>query len=1037
MFETPFAARAIACFLSAALLLIGAPAAGLNPDRTILQYKHTRWTGTEGPVAGIIRIAQSPDGYLWLAAFDGLYRFDGLVFERIDHELGRGAEDYPTGLLAARNGDVWVYYHVSKSFAVYRGGRLRNVAAPKPDGTVIGLEQTPDGDIWVAGGRPGQPMLRYHKGAWLKVQPTGPNVHDTNMGMQVTADGALWVAYIDAVYRLPLGGSGFQRIISDPGAKMRLSLDPDGRLWVTGVSGSRPITEPGGRWTGHPAAFRYPSDNFQRRGFSIFDRQGNLWVARRKDGVERLRRPSPLGPHGRPDRPEEYRAKDGLTSDAAYTIFEDKEGDIWVGTTSGLDRFRDADIVTEPLMNAPASYGDILFADSRGRVFIGEGDAVYRVDPGGSPVPVLTKVIEPEAICEGPHGAIWIALADHIAVLDGDRIRRVAKPPGLATGIKDCGVDRWGRFWFSAESDGLLLMTKSGWRKVPVKSAKPFKPIQMAFDSSGDLWVNGGPGALARIDRSGPVFFDLSRMGSDEVRTMAAARDGLLLAGYDTVGLIRHGRLLVASAAQVGSLLQANGLVQNPQGETWIYTRHGFTRLRSGDLDRAFRDGRFRVPVRRFGSLDGLVDSNAVRPPRALVRGGDGRLWGSTATATVTIDPARLTFNPLPPKITIRSIQTATQKVLDPVSVQLAAGSTNISIAFAAMGLRMPEGVEVRYRLEGQDAAWINPGTRRQAFYTNLEPGTYRFQIVAANEDGIWDKKGSILEFNIAPTFAQSVWFKMLLVLLLALLVAAGYFLRVRRVTARLQSGFEVRIAERERIARELHDTLLQGFQGLLLQFKAVTKQLPEDHRVRQPLDRALYRAQQALVDGRERVQELRPHEGPNDLADALLRRASEVIGESPRVCLVQEGTARQLHPLVREELERIVEEAVRNAVAHAEASSIELLLLWSRKGLRLAVRDDGVGIPASVLNRGKREGHFGLIGMRERATRIGGALTVTSHKAAGTEVSLDVPARAAFIENSLALHHRLLWPWTRQGRASKTVRTPADVLTSQPTGAT
>jgi signal transduction histidine kinase len=352
-----------------------------------------------------------------------------------------------------------------------------------------------------------------------------------------------------------------------------------------------------------------------------------------------------------------------------------------------------------------------------------------------------------------------------------------------------------------------------------------------------------------------------------------------------------------------------------------------------------------------------------------------------------------------------------------------------VTFSFAALSLRIPERVQVRYYLEGQDEGWVNPRLRRQAFYTNLGPGRYRFRVIAANENGIWNRSGAVLDVTIPPTFGQSVWFKLLVVLLLGALMGAIYVMRVRQVTAQLQNRFDIRIAERERIARELHDTLLQSVQGLLLQFKAIANRLSENQDLRRSLDAALTRAQNLLIEGRDRVKELRSEGMTAELADALLQRASAALaGDRPGIVLTQEGTSRRLHPLVREELEWIAEEAVRNAVAHAQASTIEILLQWSQRGLRLAIRDDGSGLPASVLAGGRRQGHFGLIGIHERAERIGGILTITSRQAAATEVTVEVPAHAAYEDYRAGLHDRLWSRWRSWARQrSAPPRAPAE----------
>jgi signal transduction histidine kinase len=308
----------------------------------------------------------------------------------------------------------------------------------------------------------------------------------------------------------------------------------------------------------------------------------------------------------------------------------------------------------------------------------------------------------------------------------------------------------------------------------------------------------------------------------------------------------------------------------------------------------------------------------------------------------------------------------------------------------------MPERAHVRYKLEGQDSKWIDPGTRRQAFYTNLGPGTYTFRLAAANESGVRSARESVLKMTIAPTFEQSIWFKMLVAAAIICLGALIYALRLRQVTAALQSRFNIRMAERERIARELHDTLLQSFQGLLLQFKAAADRVPEPG-VRDFLASAVTKAQRMLVEARDRVKELRTGSEQDDLIASLSQLISaERPPRAPAIRWTQEGPPRALHPLVHTEVKRIVEEAVRNAWEHACATLIDILVVWGPRELRLSVLDDGSGISQAILESGRKD-HFGLLGMQERAERIGGALYISSRKSGGTEIALIVPSHAAY----------------------------------------
>lgn len=815
--------------------------------------------------------------------------------------------------------------------------------------------------------------------------------------------------YRDKIFRKQNGSERFELMISQPGMRSHLSVDPEGRLWARDTLGVRPVTGPGGRWSGKPAAFNYPT-NKVRRGFTIkFDRDGNLWVARRGDGIERLRMPSALGPDHAPAPSTEFLAADGLTSDATIAVFEDREGNIWVATSLGLDRFRNANVAVEKALTKPAAYGDILHVARDGSVIIAQADSIYRARPRAAPELVEGGTGEPEAICDGPGGSIWVVLGDRILVISPTSRRSLARPLGTETGIYGCGLDRWGRMWMTAAGSGLFRQTANGWFNIPAKAEKQeFYPTQMVRDpAQGDVWMIWGTDRFARLDAEGQTLLTANRPSLGTIYTMAPTRAGIWIAGADRFGRLKDGRITSFGFARVPGLRGVNGIVQTADGETWALGYQGFVRMRSADLDRALSDPKFTAPYRLFDFVDGLPDRYARQSMQSLVQGGDGRIWGATLAGTVWIDPAHITSNKLPPPVAIGTLIAGGIKYFDPKQIRLPAGSSSLTFGFAALSLGVPERVQVRYRLEGQDAEWVDPGRRRLASYTNLGPGTYRFRVIAANEDGVWNRKGAVLEVTIPPTFLESIWFKMLVGLLLLALGAAAYLFRVRQLEARLQGRFDVRIAERERIARELHDTLLQGFQALMLQFKAGVNRLPAGER--KPLDEALARAQGILVEGRDRVRDLRAPRSDTGLETVLLDLARDITtGSGIDVRMTSEGTPHGLHPIAFEEIERICEEAIRNVVHHSGAGSLRIDLLWGARDLKLALRDDGRGIPEDVALQGSRAGHYGLVGIRERADRIGAELTISSRPGRGTEVALSIPAAAAYSSRPVGIVQRL-----------------------------
>ncbi len=328
----------------------------------------------------------------------------------------------------------------------------------------------------------------------------------------------------------------------------------------------------------------------------------------------------------------------------------------------------------------------------------------------------------------------------------------------------------------------------------------------------------------------------------------------------------------------------------------------------------------------------------------------------------------------------------------------------DLAIGYTGLSFVAPEKVLFRYKLEGWDRDWQNVGNRRYAFYTNLAPGHYRFRVTACNNNGVWNEVGTFLDFSIAPAYWQTTWFRLSCLAAFALLLWSLYRLRLRQVAWQFEMTLEARVSERTRIARELHDTLLQSFHGLLLRFQAATNLLPErPAEARKTLESAIDQAAQAITEGRDAVQGLRSStKVTNDLSSAITTLGQELASGETNANAAEfhvevEGTSRDLHPILRDEVYRIAAEAVRNAFKHAQAKRIEVEIRYDERQLRLRVRDDGKGIDAKHLKEEGRAGHFGLRGMRERAKLMGGKLTVWSELDAGTEVELKIPASRAY----------------------------------------
>jgi signal transduction histidine kinase len=450
---------------------------------------------------------------------------------------------------------------------------------------------------------------------------------------------------------------------------------------------------------------------------------------------------------------------------------------------------------------------------------------------------------------------------------------------------------------------------------------------------------------------------------------------------------------------------RVSGLVETEPGELWVNGTSGVIRVSADELKKWLNDSEYGVSADRFDLENGLPGSAEERwPEPSLVESSSGVLWFATNNGIAWIDPAKLggTKNPIPPPVFINDVVDKGKMYSGTNGPLALPAKGNLEFNYTALSLAIPERVLFRYKLEGIDTDWQSAGTRRQAFYTNLPPGKYRFHVIACNNSRVWNEAGDTLEFSIAPAYYQTLWFRLACVAAFLGVLWALYQYRLHQVAQEFNRSLEARVAERTRIARELHDTLLQSFHGVLLRFQSVSNTLPEGE-AKKRLESAIDQAAQAITEGRDAVQGLRASTvETNDLALAVSALGDELAandtkGNSAVLRVDVEGTPRNLHPILRDEVYRIAGEALRNASRHAQARKIEVEIRYDDRGLRLRVRDDGKGIDPKFLTGDGRAGHFGLHGMHERAKVVGGKLDVWSELDVGTEVELSIPASIAY----------------------------------------
>jgi signal transduction histidine kinase len=547
-----------------------------------------------------------------------------------------------------------------------------------------------------------------------------------------------------------------------------------------------------------------------------------------------------------------------------------------------------------------------------------------------------------------------------------------------------------------------LRFDGSAWQPLELGAGYDTRvPRALAAAADGTIWLGYAGDEVLRL-RAGKLqrYGRAQGLAVGNVGVITLAGDDVLVAGDDGVAQLRGTAFTTVTPADPRVLTGVSGLVRSAGGDLWLNCAGGVVHFAAAELERAGREPGYAPASRLYDYRDGLVGIALQEPsvPTALIDGAQ-RIWLITNQGLAWLDPAELATNPVAPTLLIDAVHAGGMRHAPTPGLRLAQGTTNIRVEYTATSLAVPDRVRFRHRLRGVDPHWQEAGARREANYTNLGPGDYTFQVIAANDDGLWNDTGATLQFSIAPRFFETVWFHLLVLLALAALAAALYLWRLRRMAERIRVRLEERTGERERIARELHDTLLQGVQGLLLRLQALSFAMADDDPRRATLDNAVDQARAMAVEGRDKIVALRGEIGTELPLSLVLRALGDELAaaHSTDFQLLLQGQELPLCPPVCEDVLEIAREALRNAFRHAQARQVTLELRYSRRLFSLRVRDDGRGLDEAVLRQGRREGHWGLVGMRERAERLGARLSLHRVAPQGTDVRLEVPNRVAF----------------------------------------
>jgi len=994
-------AATVSCFL-----LLGSAAHALDPNKRLTQYIHASWRVQDGSApSGMYAITQTSDGFLWFLSSRGeIYRFDGVKFRpwhlppeaEVIGRIRNILADTTGGLWALGGNGVAHVKHGVVTSHVQLDGLMSNP---------LNVREDADDSIWVVRGENGitEPLCHITDRAakcfgqpdGVPITPIDAILTDGNGGFWLGGQAALvhWHAGVSETYPI----EGMTSNTGTPGI-LSLARGPDGNIWI-GIFGAGPGRGLARLEKGAVRSFVTPT--FDGSKIDVFalrcDHDGNLWVGTGNQGIFRV--------HS--DTVDHYAHSEGSSGDYVRDLFEDREGIVWAATNNGIDSFHDPAITTFSVAEGLGGDSAVgILASRDGSIWVANADSLDHIANGtvssirtghGLPGQQVSSLLEDR------DGNLWVGVEDGLYVLKNGVFRRISErrhhPIGLVFGLTQ---DTDGSIWAECFGDGSGKLVRVRDFQVQEEFSRPQVPTgRIAPDPHGGVWIGPHAGYLA-LFRNGVVqkFVTNSRVQTNQIIAQA---DGSVLAAFDDglVGL-RQGavqRLTTKNGLPCNEIV---AFVQDKEKRWWLNTNCGIVEFSDAELQRWWANPDAVIKTRVYDVLDGARPSS--RPPfNPAATSPDGRVWFVSSGTVQMVDPASLPQRALPAESYIDSVMVDRKEFAATNNLKVPPQPRDLQIDYTSPTFLVPQRVKFRYRLDGYERNWHEAGTRRQAYYTDLPPGKYSFRVIAANSDGVWDDTPAKLDFTVAPAYYQTSWFRALFAIFFLGLLWAVYQWRLRQLRHEFEVKLDARVDERTRIARELHDTLLQSFHGLLLRFQTVFQLLPERPvDAKEKLGRAIEQAVEAVTEGRDAVQALRDStvQG-NDLALAIRTLGDELAAEStgsrPVFRVAVEGQSRDLHPILRDEVYKIAAEALRNAFIHASAEQVEVEVRYDNEQFRLRVRDDGNGIDPVILKSCGRGGHFGLPGMRERAALIGGNLTIWSELAAGTEVELRVPAETAY----------------------------------------
>ncbi|SNT09996.1 Two component regulator propeller [Granulicella rosea] len=979
-----------------------APIAAWAQVGPVSQLRHTAWTSDDG-LGAVYNIQQTTDGFLWLTTSRGVLRFDGVRFESVEQATFGAVQDGDIlSAYAPSTGGIWLTTRSAGTLR-WKDGALTVYPDRRctPAGLIGGMVAEDGAEsLWFEST---SGLAHLHGSSCELMGPKNGYPGGLPRAMFIDRERTIWVvsqsgillskSKDQSVFRP--AGSG----VEAQGTAIAIRQDAVGRIWIADDGGLRLLTrgvqEKDTRASARTAA---PSS----RNFA-FANDGSLWTVT-AEGVSQFAASAVAAASSVLDAApvESFTQAQGLTSDGISALLIDREGTVWVGTNSGLDKLRASLLRELPLPHAQEhEFGVATGAD--GSVWVGSRMMpLTRVAPDGV-AKSFPEIARLTCLRRDRNGVIWAGVAGSSAVWrsSGDGFIQIPGPAGDEQPVVALEVDRNNDPWIYTTNGLTYRMVHGAWVNQNRELKKKIAVLgAMTSDEAGNVWFAFSDSLVKWDGGAFERFSYPSGQHNISPATMSARGNRVWLAGRGGIDLFSGGQFHPMRWKGANPVGRVSGIRETANGELWINGFSGITHIAAPALANWLRDPVQGPATEHFDTLDGLPGFSGDRLPEpSLAEARDGKLWFATTKGVASLDPRTLAErrNRLQPPVTITSVAANGQTFPGWKDAVLPKHTRNLEIDYTALSLSVPERVRFRYRLEGYDKDWQEAGARRQLFYTGLPPGHYRMHVTACNNDGVWSDAGASIGLTLLPAYYQTMWFRTLCGVLLLIAGWGAYRFRMEQLATALRLRFNERLEERARLARDLHDTLLQTIQASKFATDQALERSTDMAGMKTTLQQLSEWLGRAVAEGRGALQALHTsNTETNDLAGAIRMAIAECVRSSMQVDFTVEGSARDMHPIVRDEIFRIAYEAIRNACMHADATLLTVQLRYAQD-LTLRIMDNGKGIEPQVLKEGK-DGHYGLSSIRERADRIGATLDLKTVQPGGTEILLTVAGKAIFL---------------------------------------